>query len=217
MPESPPPRTDRIDRTRRRVLAGGGTVATAALAGCSGLFETGPRTLETVVHEDSAAELSWDFPAQSEAESVGYVEISTNGQSYSDGSVPSAGFTVEVGIDPSSGYELAEFTVRLATPNAYFDRRGQVTYLVSPPARSDDTSAYYRRLRSGSIHRQLVVELAEVGVDGNVEFPVVVREAQSLPSALQCSFSLRAVESGTFGETVTASASGTFEFAADGS
>ena len=188
----------------------------AALAGCSGLFGTRTRTLETVVHEDSTEELSWDLSVQSEAEPVGYVELRTNVHSYSDGSIPSVGFTVEVGIDPSSAYELAEFTARFATPNAYFDRRGQVTYLFSPPARSDDTSAYYRRLRSGSVHRQFVVELTEVGVAGNVEFPVVVREAESLPSKIRCSFSLRAVESGASGETVTASASGTFEFAADG-
>ncbi|ELZ62233.1 hypothetical protein C467_00172 [Halorubrum hochstenium ATCC 700873] len=56
------------------------------------------------------------------------------------------------------------------------------------------------------------MEMDELDIDGTIEFPFAIRDAQALPSTLQCSFSVQATESGTFGETVTASNSGTFEY-----
>lgn len=213
MPESPhPPHDDHGNRTRRQFLAAGGVVATGALAGCSGLPGTGSRTLDTVVHENSADELSWDFPGQSDAESIGYVEIRRKPQFDSEGSIPSRGFTFNASIEPSSAYELDQFTATFATPGSYFDQHGQLTYLVSPPTQSENFNTSYQRLQSGTTHRQFVMEAGEIGIDGTIEFPFVIRDAQNLPSTLQCSFSVQATESGTFGETVTASDSGTFEF-----
>lgn len=213
MPESPSPQQDNhAGSTRRRFLAAGGVVATAALAGCSGFPGPGSRTLDTVVHENSADELSWDFPMQSDAESIGYVEIRTEPQFDSEGSILSRGFTFNASIDPSSSYELDQFTASFATPDTYFDQHGQLTYLVSPPTQSDSFNTYYQRIQSGTTHLEFVMEIREVGMDGTIEFPFVIRDAQSLPSKLRCSFSVRASESGTFGETVTASDSGIFEF-----
>ncbi|RLM57683.1 hypothetical protein DVK07_20350, partial [Halorubrum sp. Atlit-26R] len=114
--------------------------------------------------------------------------------------------------DPSSSYELDKFTATFATLGSYFDQYGQLTYLVSPPTQSDRFNTYYQRSQSGTTHRQFVTEAGEIGIDGTIEFPFVIRDAQALPSKLQCSFSVRASESGTFGETVTTSNSGIFEF-----
>ncbi|MEE6209455.1 hypothetical protein U3A55_04670 [Salarchaeum sp. III] len=213
MPESPhSPQDDHGNRTRRQFLAAGGVVATAALAGCSGLPGTGSRTLDTVVHENSADELSWDFPGQSNAENIGYVEISRKPQFDSEESIPSRWFTFNASIDPSSAYTLDQFTATFATPSTYFDQHGQLTYLISPPTRSDSFNTYFQRIQNGTTHRQFVMEMDEIGLDGTIQFPFVIRDAQALPSMLQCSFSVQATESGTFGETVTASDSGTFEF-----
>ena len=213
MPESPhPPQDDHGSRTRRQFIAAGGVVATAALAGCSGLPGTGSRTLDTVVHENSADELSWDFPVQSDAESMGYVEIRRKPQFDSEGSIQSRWFTFNASIDPSSSYKLDQFTATFATPNTYFDQHGQITYLVSPPAQSDSFTTHYKRARSGTSHRQFVMDMDDVGLDGTIQFPFAIRDAQALPSTLQCSFSVQATESGAFGETVTVSDSGTFEF-----
>jgi hypothetical protein len=213
MPESPhPPHNDHGNRTRRQFLVAGGVVATAALAGCSGLPGTGSRTLDTVVHKNSADELSWDFPGQSDAESIGYVELRRKPQFDSEGSISSRWFTFNASIDPSSAYELDQFTATFATPGSYFDQHGQLTYLVSPPTQSNSFSAYYQPLQDGKIHRQFVMEMDEIGIDGTIEFPFAIRDAQALPSTLQCSFSVQATESGTFGETVTASDAGSFEF-----
>ena len=213
MPESPhPPQNDHGNRTRRQFLAAGGVVATAALAGCSGLPGTGSRTLDTVVHENSADELSWDFPGQSDAESIGYVEIRRKPQFDSEGSIPSRWFTFSASIEPSSGYTLNQFTATFVTPSTYFDQHGQLTYLVSPPTQSDSFNTHYQQARGGTTHRQFVMGMDDIGFDGTIQFPFVIRDAQALPSALQCSFSVQAIESGTFGETVTASDSGTCEF-----
>ncbi|WP_233521819.1 MULTISPECIES: twin-arginine translocation signal domain-containing protein [unclassified Haloferax] len=213
MPESPrPPQDDHGSWTRRQFLAAGGVVATGALAGCSGLPGTGPRTLDTVVHENSEDELSWDFPGQSDAESIGYVEIRRKPQFDSEGSIPSLWFTFNASIDPSSSYKLDQFTATFATPNTYFDQHGQLTYLVSPPTRSDSFNTYYQRAWGRTTHRQFVMDMDDIGLDGTIQFPFVIRDPQALPSTLQCSFSVQATESGTFGETVTASDSGTFEF-----
>jgi len=213
MPDSPyPPQNDHGNRTRRQLLATGGMVATAALAGCSGLPGTGPRTLETVVNENSANELSWDFPGQSDAESIGYVEIRRKPQFDSAGSIPSRWFTFNASIDPSSSYKLDQFTATFTTPNTYFEQYGQLSYLVSPPTQSDSFKIYYQRLQSATTHRQFVMEMSEIEMDGTIEFPFVIRDAQAIPSKLQCSFSVQATESGTFGETVTASDSDIFKF-----
>jgi hypothetical protein len=213
MPESPhPPQDDHENRTRRRFLAVGGVVATAALAGCSVLPGSGSRTLDTVVHENSADELSWDFSGQSDAESIGYVEIGPEQQFDSEGSIPSRGFTFNASIDPSSAYKLDQFTATFATPSSYFEEYGQLTYLVSPPTQSDSFNTYYQQIQSNTIHRQFVMELREIGIDGTIEFPFVIQDTQSLPSELECSFSIQASESGALGETVTASDSDTFEF-----
>ena len=172
----------------------------------------GARTLDTVVHEDSSDQLQWDFPGQPEAESIGYVEIQTESKFDSEGPIPSRGFTFNASIDPSSAYELDQFTATFATPNSYFDEHGQLTYLISPPTQSDSFTTYYQHIRSSTIHRQFVMELREIGIDGTIEFPFVIRKSQPLPSALECSFSIQASESGALGETVTASDSGIFEF-----
>ncbi|ELZ32909.1 hypothetical protein C472_15229 [Halorubrum tebenquichense DSM 14210] len=100
----------------------------------------------------------------------------------------------------------------LATPDTYFDQQDQLTYLVSPPTQSDSFNTYFKRVQSGTTHRQFVIEMEKLSIDGKMEFPFVIRDAQALPSTLQCSFSVQATESGTFGETVTASDSGIFEF-----
>ena len=184
----------------------------AALAGCSGLPGGGSQTLDTVVHEDSSDKLQWDFPGQSDGESIGYVEIQTEPQFDSTSSIPSRGFTFNASIAPSSSYTLNQFTATFATPSSYFGQHGQLTYLVSPPTQSDSFTTYYQQIRSSMIHRQFVMELREIDMDGTIAFPFVIRDAQSLPSALECSFSIQASESGALAETVTASDSGTFEF-----
>jgi len=213
MLESPYPLQDEHqNRTRRRFLAAGGAVATAALAGCSGLPGAGSRNLDTVIHENSSDELQWDFLGQSDGESIGYVEIGPEQQFDSEGSIPSRGFTFNASIDPSSAYKLDQFTATFATPSSYFEEHGQLTYLVSPPTQSDSFNTYYQQIQSSTIHRQFVMELREIGIDGTIEFPFVIRDAQSLPSELECSFSIQASESGVLGENVTASDSGTFEF-----
>ena len=213
MPESPhPPQDDHGSRTRRQLLAVGGVVATAALAGCSRLTGTGSRTLNTVVHENSADELSWDFPVSSDAESIGYVEISRRPHFDSEELIPSRWFTFNASIDPSSSYKLDQFTATFATPNTYFDHHGQITYLVSPPTQSDSFNTYFQRIQNGTTHRRFVMDMDDIGLDGTIQFPFVIRDAQALPSTLQCSFSVQATESGTSGETVTASDSGIFEF-----
>ncbi|CQR52583.1 hypothetical protein [Haloferax massiliensis] len=120
--------------------------------------------------------------------------------------------TFNASIDPSSSYKLDQFTATFATPNTYFDQHGQLTYLVSPPTRSDSFNTYYQRAWGGTTHRQFVMDIDDIGLDGTIQFPFVIRDPQALPSTLQCSFSVQATESGTFGETVTASDSGTFEF-----
>jgi len=83
---------------------------------------------------------------------------------------------------------------------------------VSPPTQSDSFKIYYQRLQSATTHRQFVMEMSEIDVDGTIEFPFVIRDAQAIPSKLQCSFSVQATESGTFGETVTVSDSDSFNF-----
>jgi len=218
MPESPrPPRPDDGDYSRRRVVAAGGTALTAALAGCTGLSFAGPRTLETAVHEDSADELSWDFPGEPDTTDIGYVELTTNRHADLGGSLPSRAFTVTVGIDPDSGYELRQLAVTVSTPPAYFEEHGRLTYFVSPPTQGDQFDASYRRLRDGTLHRELAVELSDVEMPGTIDFPIVVRHAHALPSSLRCSFSVRASEPGSFGERVRAADSGTFAFASDDS
>lgn len=213
MAESPhPPRGEHGNRTRRTFLAAGGAVATATLAGCSGLPGAGAQTLDTVVHENSSDKLQWDFPGQSDEESIGYVEIQTEPKFDTEGSIPSRGFTFNASIDPSSVYDLDQFTATFATPSSYFEEHGQLTYLVSPPTQSDSFTTYYQHIRSSTIHQQFVMELREIGMDGTIKFPFVIRKSQPLPSALECSFSIQASESGALGETVTASDSGTFEF-----
>ncbi|SDJ96707.1 hypothetical protein SAMN05216226_11329 [Halovenus aranensis] len=97
MPESP--RSQR-NLTRRRFLATGASVATAALAGCNGL-PGGSKTFETAVHENSGDELSWDFPTQSEAESVGYVEIGREPTFDTDDPIASRGFHFNASVDPT--------------------------------------------------------------------------------------------------------------------
>ncbi|WEL17617.1 hypothetical protein SVXHr_1449 [Halorhabdus sp. SVX81] len=184
----------------------------AALGGCSGLPGTGSRTLDTVVHENSTDELSWDFPGQSDADSIGYVEIRRKPQFDSAGSIPSRWFTFNASIDPSLSYKLDRFTATFTTPNTYFEQYGEPRYLVSPPTQSDSFKTYYQGLQSATTHRQFVIEMSEINMDGTIEFPFIIRDAQALPSKLQCSFSVQATESGTFGETVTASDSDTFKF-----
>jgi hypothetical protein len=213
MPESPnPPEDDYGNRTRRQFLASGGVVATAALAGCSGLSVTGSQTLDTVVHENSADELSWNFPGQSDVEDIGYVEIRRKPQFDSAGPIPSRWFSFNASIEPSSAYKLDQFTAMFATPSTYFGQHGQLTYLASPPTRSDSFNTYFQRIQNATTHRQFVMAMEEIGIEGTIEFPFVIRDAQALPSRLQCWFSVRATESGTFGGTVTAADSGIFEF-----
>jgi len=213
MPESPhPPQIEYRKRTRRKFLATGGAVATTALAGCSRLSGTEARTLDTVVHENTSDKLQWDFPAQSETESIGYVEIRTERQFDSTGSIPSRGFIFNASIDPSSAYKLDQFTATFTSPRTYFEEHGQLTYLVSPPTQSDSFNTYYQQIQSSTIHREFVMELREIGIDGTIEYPFVIRDARSLPSALECSFSVQASESGMLGETITASDSGIFNF-----
>lgn len=150
MPASPrPPQDNQGNRTRRQFLATGEVVAAAALSGCNGLLGTGPRTLETAVHENSADELSWDFPDQFDAESIGYVEIHREPQFDSEESMPARGFGFNASSDLSSSYELDQFTVAFDTPSTYSDQHGQITYLVSPPTQSDSFNTSYQRIQDG--------------------------------------------------------------------
>ena len=109
-------------------------------------------------------------------------------------------------------YKLNQFTATFATPRSYYEQHGQLTYFISPPTQGDSFTTGYQRVQSGTTHRQFVMELREIGMDGTIEFPVVIRDAQALPSTLQCSFLVEASESGALGKTVTASDSGIFEF-----
>ena len=196
---------------RRRFLATVGAVSTSALAGCSGrLPGTNPKSLDAAVHEDSEDELSWNFPAGAAEENrVGYVEIGREPSFDSDGAIPTAGFHCNASIDPSSDYALDRFIARFSTPEEYHLQYGDATYLAEPPANADNFRTYYRR---HSTYREFSIELRDVATDGTTRFPLVVRDAERLPPALRCSVSLRASESGTFGEAIRVSDAGRFEF-----
>lgn len=83
---------------------------------------------------------------------------------------------------------------------------------MSPPRQSDAFRTYYQYPDGPTRSRQFVVEMRNLGIEGTVEFPFVIRNAKGLPDKLECSFSVQASDSGLFVETATASATGTFEF-----
>ncbi|WP_435066925.1 hypothetical protein [Haloplanus sp. C73] len=164
------------------------------------------------MHEDSATELSWDFPtASDEAGYVGYVELAREPQFDAGDPTPTAGFHVNASVDPSSGYTLDRFTLRLSTPETYHQRHGDVQYLAEPPATSGAFRTRYRRYPT---RREFVVALRDAAVDGTLQFPLLVRDADTLPSALRCSVSLAASESGPLGSRLRISETGSFEFGA---
>ena len=212
------PSTSEQAATRRRVLAGIGTAAGAALAGCGGrLPGTEPERLDTemIVERDGNPQIRWEYPPRDDADGVGYAAV-TVGRFIGEGERQSAvrlEFNSTVGglaaAEPYRGYRADRFRFRVRPPTDYeepYDLR------VAPPRGGWEGFGAWYDVQGGV--QRATVELRDVGSKGTIHMPAVFDpRSAGLPDRLHCSFSVRASRPGAFGKTVRASGRGSLPLA----
>lgn len=204
--------------TRRRVLAGVGTVLAGGLAGCGGrLPGTGPTRLdaETTVEDGPDPRVLWQYPPRDGDEAgIGYAEVAVDRviQAEERPSAIHVTFNSTVGAAGSSeqdgGYRPDWFRFRLWPPASYESRINH-RVRVEPPGQWEGFSTYYDI--QGTV-RRTTVELRDVDTRGTIQIPAVfVPGANPLPDRLHCSVTVQASRPGLLGETVRVAERGTLE------
>lgn len=201
--------------TRRRALAALGTAVSAFTAGCSGFVpDTGSESLSTEVVEDDARRIAWSFPVrEDDRDGIGYVGLRRDRVSEDDSKLRLRFNTTVAELSTISSYNeyvLDRFEARFWVPPDYRLRHGRVSMLVEPPGQWDGFGTRYE-YEAG--RRKLVVEMRSIATKGTIIVPFVLDAgSEPLPSAVGCSFTVRASKPGWFGKTVSASDRGRLEF-----
>lgn len=204
--------------SRRQVVAGFGTVAASAFAGCSGgLPGTEPAQLdtETTVERDPDPRLLWRYPPrEDDREGIGYAAVEAD-RIIQQENRPSAiylNFNSTIGrlasSKPYKGYHPDWFRFRIWPPATY---QGRVNHhvRVEPPGQWEDFSTYYDM--QGNV-RRTTVELRNVETQGTIMIPAVFDSGNNqLPDRLHCSFTVQASRPGILEKTIRVADQGTLQ------